>query len=433
MLRLWKTTSIALAVALTVTACGAGAGAGGTNDGANGANGTRAEGSAGGIAGQNLRDRGGIVGGRGGDPNRAGAADGTLMGGANGGRAQDGPLFRGDHSQQPFPRNSVRPLQTNQGGAGMLQQSGAAAHQPVTLAFVKDGNENYVDLDTLVDVLQFENYETDEQGARLIGDKDVQIRVAPGSKEAEKEGLPFMLAEAPKMINGKLMITATTAADLFGEEMVYDVGAQGLQVYPSDTNVAGRDSDEPDERQVDPSLDFEEDPNDPAKGEEATGAFASVEEAELALEALEAMAADPEAVPALKNVNINNLISTAKKYIGVKYKFGAKPYPSSNRFDCSSYTQYVFGKYGVDLPRTARAQMKVGTTVSRKNLRKGDLLFFYVPGRFKSNKIAGHVGIYIGNRMMIHANTEPKNGVQTRSIDRAFWKETFLTAKRLVK
>jgi cell wall-associated NlpC family hydrolase len=69
--------------------------------------------------------------------------------------------------------------------------------------------------------------------------------------------------------------------------------------------------------------------------------------------------------------------------------------------------------------------------VSRQSLRRGDLLFFYVPGRFKSNNVVGHVGIYIGNRQMIHAGTEPKNGVQIRSIDRDYWKRTFLSAKRV--
>ncbi|MCI3925156.1 NlpC/P60 family protein [Paenibacillus sp. TRM 82003] len=356
------------------------------------------------------------------------------MNAANNGRYQDGPLISSDDPlPAPFPRDSVRPLQTNAGGMGMLQQSGnngGGLHQPVTLSFVKDGNENFVDLEMLVDVLQFKNYEKDENGGRLIGDNDVFVRLMQDSTEAQKDGKPMKLATPPKMINGKLMVTATAASDLFGDAMVYEVGQNGLQVFPSDTDVAGRDTDSPDNRQVDPALDFADDPNDPFKGDDAEGAFGP-QDAERAVEALEAMAGDPEAIPALKNININALISTSKKYLGVKYKFGAKPYPQSNRFDCSSYTRYVYGKYGIDLPRTAREQMRVGTTVSRKNLRKGDLLYFYVPGRFKSNKVAGHVGIYIGNRMMIHANTEPKNGVQLRSIDRAFWKETFLTAKRV--
>jgi len=59
------------------------------------------------------------------------------------------------------------------------------------------------------------------------------------------------------------------------------------------------------------------------------------------------------------------------------------------------------------------------------------LMFYYVPGRFKSNKVVGHVGIYMGNQRMIHASPEPKNGVQISSIDKAYWKMTFLRAKRV--
>jgi cell wall-associated NlpC family hydrolase len=93
--------------------------------------------------------------------------------------------------------------------------------------------------------------------------------------------------------------------------------------------------------------------------------------------------------------------------------------------------QHVFAKQGVELPRLARNQAKRGTLVSRKNLRKGDLLFFYVPGRFRSNKIVGHVGIYIGNNKMIHSYPAPRNGVQIDSINKAYWKKTFLRAKRV--
>jgi cell wall-associated NlpC family hydrolase len=423
MLRLWKTMAVILAVALTVTACGAGTGS-------QGAEGTKANGMAGGITGQNLRDSGRIFGDHNGNRNGNMNGNQNHSGNAAANDTNEDQQQRSGNRISAFPRNAVRPLENAGGGMGILS-AGPTGNQPITVPYVKDGNENYISVDTLVQVLQFENYEVDDQGAREIGDKDVMFRLVPGSREAEKEGKPFKLSAAPKMVNGKLMISASTAADLFSEEMVYELGANGLQLFPSDTDAPQRDTDQAVTHEVNDALDFADDPNDPFKGEEAEGAFSSIEEAEAALETLEALAADPEAVPALKNININGMISTAKKYLGVKYKFGARPYPQSNRFDCSSYTQYVFAKYGVKLPRTAREQINVGTTISRKSLRKGDLLFFYVPGRFKSNKVAGHVGIYMGNRMMIHANTEPKNGVQTRSIDRAFWKETFLKAKRI--
>jgi len=329
-------------------------------------------------------------------------------------------------SQNNLP-DGVQPLSLG-GGYGMLAN---IAQQPVRIPYVAHGNKKYVPLDTIVELLEYEKYETEEDGSREIGDKDVLFRLTPDSLDALNGGDPVRLAEAPKVIDGKMMITPSTAADLFAEDMVFDVGENELIVYPSNTTIIGRDNDDSDFA-VDESLDFADDPNDPFKGDEDEGVFFnSPDEAEAALEALEAVANDPEAQAVLKNINMNRLISTAKQYLGVRYDFGAKPYPRSNAFDCSSYTQYVYGKFGINLPRTARAQGRMGQTVSRKNLRKGDLLFFYVPGRFKSNKVVGHVGIYIGNRKMIHANTEPKDGVQIRSIDRAFWKKTFIKAKRI--
>ncbi len=433
MARLWKTTAILLSAALTITACGAGAGGGTDGNGGNGVTARQLPRT----GHESLLERARLWGTDHGDGHNNIANHNVQDNGAdadNDRMRQDGPLISSDERMTPFPRNSVRPLNAGDSGAGRsmgMMQTQSQAGQPITVPYVADGGERYVALDTLVDVLQYEHYVTESKDVREIGDKDPLFRLQAGSTRAMKDGDDVTLSAAPKLVGGKMMLPISAASDLFSDEMVFEPGQDGLTLFPSDTDAPRRDTDGVDEA-VDPSLDFEDDPNDPFKGDDAEGAFASVEEAEAALDALEAIAADPEAVPALKNININAMIRTSKKYIGVPYKFGAGPYPQTNRFDCSSYTRYVFAKYGIDLPRTARAQARIGKTVSRKSLRKGDLLYFYVPGRFKSNKKIGHVGIYIGNRMMIHANTEPKNGVQLRSIDRAFWKKTFITAKRVV-
>ena len=399
----WKTISAVLASALAVTACGAG---NGTGTGAGAGSGTGS--GTGGV----YAERG--VGSRGAEDGAGSSLDRFLP---RAGRERDGRFT--DPDRAPFPRNLIRPLDEWQPGAGAMRPY--ALEQPVTVPYLKDGGERYVSLDALVELMEFDHYEVLKDGTVEIGDTDVVYRLKEGSDEAEKEGEPHTLAAPLARIEGKLALTAAAAAELFTDDLVFDVRQEGLVVYPSDNGIPAtlHDTDEADGASVDPSLDFADDPDDPFKGDEnAEGVF-------------EPFADDPGAVPALKNIDMNALIRTAKKYIGVKYDFGADPYPQSNRFDCSSYTQYVYGKFGINLPRSARAQARVGKTVSRKKLRKGDLLFFYVPGRFKSNKTVGHVGIYIGNRMMIHANTEPKNGVQIRSIDREFWKKTFLKAKRV--
>lgn len=395
-MKYWKTMAAVLSGALAVTACASGTGSGGAGSGASTA--------------QERSDF-------------ASPLDRVRPNNDRDGRSADPDL--------PFPRGLVRPLEELP-GAGLMQPY--AIQQPVTVPYLSDGGERYVPLDTLVELMEFDHYEIAEDGAVEIGDRDVVYRLTEGSDEAVKEGEPYTLAEPLRRIGGKLALSAASAADLFAEDLVFDIGKDGLVVYPSDNAIPNllHDSDGSDEP-VDPTLDFAEDPDDPFKGDDEEGVFGAMPEGgEIgAAEALEALANDPDAIPALKNIDMNALIRTAKKYLGVKYDFGADPYPQSNRFDCSSYTQYVYGKFGIDLPRTARAQARIGKTVSRKKLRKGDLLYFYVPGRFKSNKTIGHVGIYIGNRKMIHANTEPKNGVQIRSIDRAFWKKTFIKAKRV--
>jgi cell wall-associated NlpC family hydrolase len=72
-----------------------------------------------------------------------------------------------------------------------------------------------------------------------------------------------------------------------------------------------------------------------------------------------------------------------------------------------------------------------GMAVSRQALKPGDLLFFYVPGRFRSNSIIGHVGLYIGGGQMIHATPSAPSGVKITSIDSSYWKQKFLSARRV--
>ena len=88
------------------------------------------------------------------------------------------------------------------------------------------------------------------------------------------------------------------------------------------------------------------------------------------------------------------VIAIAERYLGVPYVYGGTT-PSG--FDCSGFTSYVFSQIGIDLPRTAAAQQAFATPVSTPE--PGDLVFFGSP--------AYHVGIYLGNGMMIAA---PKPG-----------------------
>ena len=116
---------------------------------------------------------------------------------------------------------------------------------------------------------------------------------------------------------------------------------------------------------------------------------------------------------ATPNINIPGLIAKAKTYLGTRYVFGSKNYDQVHTFDCSSFTQYVFGKYGVSLRRGSKDQANQGTRLHyRSSLVPGNLIFYYIntPGQ------VNHVGIYIGNGQMIHASPSGGKGVQISSI-----------------
>lgn len=121
----------------------------------------------------------------------------------------------------------------------------------------------------------------------------------------------------------------------------------------------------------------------------------------------------------------DHIISLGKRYMGTPYKFGSKV-GQTRTFDCSTLTKYIYGKYGITLPRTAAQQSKVGSYVSKSNLKKGDLVFFSVPGRSG----VGHVGVYLGNNKML--NTYGAGGVKITTLN-SYWNSHYMTARRVIK
>ena len=93
------------------------------------------------------------------------------------------------------------------------------------------------------------------------------------------------------------------------------------------------------------------------------------------------------------------IVGYAKKFLGIPYVYGANG-PSS--YDCSSFTQTVYKKFGYSLNRSAAGQYDNGTAIDFSQVKPGDLLVWRAYG---SSKTATHVGIYIGNNMYIHASS----------------------------
>ena len=87
-------------------------------------------------------------------------------------------------------------------------------------------------------------------------------------------------------------------------------------------------------------------------------------------------------------------VTVALAQVGAPYVWGAS---GPNGFDCSGLTAYAYAAAGVSLPHSSRAQSQLGREVSRNELQPGDLVYFYSP--------VSHVGLYIGNGMMVHART----------------------------
>lgn len=94
-------------------------------------------------------------------------------------------------------------------------------------------------------------------------------------------------------------------------------------------------------------------------------------------------------------VSGDSIVDTAMQYQGVPYLWGGTD--PSKGLDCSGFVQLVLSRNGIEVPRVAADQAKVGTEVpSIADARPGDLIAFGSPR-------VNHIGIYIGNGQMIHA------------------------------
>lgn len=119
----------------------------------------------------------------------------------------------------------------------------------------------------------------------------------------------------------------------------------------------------------------------------------------------------------------NNVVQVAESYEGSRYVSGGS---SPSGFDCSGFTQYVYGKCGITLSRTSYTQATQGTAVGKSELQPGDLLLFHYYG---SSSI-GHVGIYVGNGKFIHA-ANSNRGVVYDSIESGYYADNYAGARRL--
>lgn len=122
---------------------------------------------------------------------------------------------------------------------------------------------------------------------------------------------------------------------------------------------------------------------------------------------------------AFADSKMDQVIQDAK---GTNYKTGGT---TLNGFDCSGFTMYVYNKLGIQLPHQSGSQFHMGNSVSRNEMRPGDLVFFNTTGRGVS-----HVGIFVGEGKFAHSSTS--RGVIVSSLNESYYANRYVGAKRIM-
>jgi len=108
----------------------------------------------------------------------------------------------------------------------------------------------------------------------------------------------------------------------------------------------------------------------------------------------------PEKICEPNRENIQVLLAS---YLGKPYVWAEE---GPDAFDCSGLTYNIYGSMGIDIPRVAREQAKVGKKIAFSNLHYGDLIFFGNVN--KRSKRINHVGIYLGDGWFAHASSKDR-------------------------
>jgi cell wall-associated NlpC family hydrolase len=118
------------------------------------------------------------------------------------------------------------------------------------------------------------------------------------------------------------------------------------------------------------------------------------------------------------------VVGTALALRGTPYRNGGS---DVNGFDCSGFTQYVFSRYGIALPRDVRAQYQTGTSVRPAELTPGDLVFFTT-----TSPDVSHVAIVVGGDQFVHAPSST-GVVRVEHLSASYWSQRYIGARRVLK
>ncbi|WP_019639957.1 C40 family peptidase [Paenibacillus fonticola] len=118
----------------------------------------------------------------------------------------------------------------------------------------------------------------------------------------------------------------------------------------------------------------------------------------------------------------SKLDSTVQSALGTKYLAGGT---TTDGFDCSGFTTYVFKSLDIKLPRTSKSQFEMGTAVKKDELKAGDLVFFNTSG----NGIS-HVGVMVDSESFAHSSS--KKGVTISKLSEDYYVKRYVGAKRIL-
>ena len=131
----------------------------------------------------------------------------------------------------------------------------------------------------------------------------------------------------------------------------------------------------------------------------------------------ETQPAAPAPAPAPSG-NGQSIVDYAMQWVGqCNYVWGGTNLTPGGGVDCSGFTMYVYAAFGISLPHYSGEQINYGQAVSYEQLQPGDLICF-----------SGHVGIYIGGGMMVHAASAERGIV----VDNVFYNKQPIGYRRLV-
>ena len=137
-------------------------------------------------------------------------------------------------------------------------------------------------------------------------------------------------------------------------------------------------------------------------------------------------------LPAGTSPQVRTAITWALAQLGTPYSYGGDctdPHSGNpaHQCDCSSLVQQAYAHAGIRLPRTTRDQVHAGRAVaSLAQIQPGDLIF--IPGANGTRTRPGHVGLYIGNDLIVQA---PRTGANVKITKISAWSPTVAAVRRI--